>query len=62
MPATYRLNDCAFIFHVGRDLDQPITFNNTGEPRVKLPVLKSNAELADGDSLGFELKLVCSQD
>jgi hypothetical protein len=23
---------------IGRDLDQPTTFNNTGEPRVKLPV------------------------
>ena len=25
---------------IGRDLDQPITFNNTGDPRVKRPVLK----------------------
>ena len=45
--ATYRLNDCAFIFHVGRDLDKSISrprFNTLESLRVKLPVLKLNAE------------------
>jgi hypothetical protein len=45
--ATYRLNDCAFIFHVGRDL-----YKSTSRPRlttleslpVKLPVMKLDAE------------------
>ena len=33
------------MFHFGRDLDQPTTSNNSGEPRVKLlPVLKLNAK------------------
>jgi hypothetical protein len=42
-----------------RSADQPTTFNNTGEPRVKLPVSKLNAESLNGDSLGSELKFVC---
>jgi hypothetical protein len=37
-----------------------LRFNNTGESRVKLPVLKFNCGVADGDSLGFELKYACS--
>ena len=38
-----RTDVAGFIFHFGRDLDptdQSTTSNDTGEPRVKLPVLK----------------------
>jgi len=45
--ATYRLNDCAFIFHVARDLDKSISrprLTTLESLRVKLPVLKLNAE------------------
>jgi hypothetical protein len=63
--ATYRLNDCAFIFHVGRNLGKSISRPRLTTPeslRVKLPVLKFKCRVAAGDSLGFELKDVCSQD
>jgi hypothetical protein len=45
--ATYRLNDCPFIFHVERDLDKSISrprLTTLESLRVKLPVLKLNSE------------------
>ena len=56
------VNDCAFIFHLGRDLDKSLSrprFNNTGEPLCKASGVEIKCRVADGDSLGFELKLVC---